>query len=157
MSYTIKPKPTTYKGFRFRSKLEARWAVFFDLAGISWEYEPGVIEVRRQISNVVVKVCPDFYIRYASPGFDCFLEVKHENWGFQRLKELVSTEVAVVSGDPYTSSRRESFSSLSFITDSEEWEDCFDIWITAHGFNSDDVTNWALKARQYDFMGHLPN
>ncbi|WP_026499306.1 hypothetical protein [Butyrivibrio sp. WCD2001] len=31
---------TEYKGYRFRSRLEARWAVFFDDCGVSWEYEP---------------------------------------------------------------------------------------------------------------------
>ncbi len=30
---------TRYKGYRFRSRLEARWAVFFDTAGIDYEYE----------------------------------------------------------------------------------------------------------------------
>ena len=37
---TIKPIETVYKGDRFRSRLEARWAVFFDAARIKWEYEP---------------------------------------------------------------------------------------------------------------------
>jgi hypothetical protein len=32
--------PTTYKATRFRSRLEARWAAFFDLLGWSWVYEP---------------------------------------------------------------------------------------------------------------------
>lgn len=32
--------PTLYKGIRFRSRLEAKWAVFFDLVGWSWVYEP---------------------------------------------------------------------------------------------------------------------
>lgn len=32
--------PTTYKGINFRSRLEARWAAFFDLLGWRWEYEP---------------------------------------------------------------------------------------------------------------------
>lgn len=32
--------PTMYKGIQFRSRLEARWAVFFDTLGIEWEYEP---------------------------------------------------------------------------------------------------------------------
>ena len=36
----IKAIETEYRGFRFRSRLEARWAVFFDAAGIAWEYEP---------------------------------------------------------------------------------------------------------------------
>jgi hypothetical protein len=32
--------PTMYGGIRFRSRLEARWAAFFDLCGFAWEYEP---------------------------------------------------------------------------------------------------------------------
>lgn len=35
-----KPIETVYKGYRFRSRLEARWAVFFDTLGIEWRYEP---------------------------------------------------------------------------------------------------------------------
>lgn len=35
----LKPIETRYKGYRFRSRLEARWAVFFDALGIKWEYE----------------------------------------------------------------------------------------------------------------------
>lgn len=30
---------TTYKGYRFRSRLEARWAVFFETMGYIWRYE----------------------------------------------------------------------------------------------------------------------
>ena len=36
----IKPIETEYAGCRFRSRLEARWAVFFDTLGVRWEYEP---------------------------------------------------------------------------------------------------------------------
>lgn len=32
--------PTTYAGTRFRSRLEGRWAAFFDLIGWRWIYEP---------------------------------------------------------------------------------------------------------------------
>lgn len=35
----IKPIETVFKGFKFRSRLEARWAVFFETLGIPWEYE----------------------------------------------------------------------------------------------------------------------
>lgn len=31
---------TEYRGYLFRSRLEARWAVFFDACRIPWEYEP---------------------------------------------------------------------------------------------------------------------
>lgn len=37
--------PTQYKGVQFRSKLEAKWAVFFDTLGIEWEYEPQGYEI----------------------------------------------------------------------------------------------------------------
>ena len=36
---TIGPIETKYRGYRFRSRLEARWAVFFDALDIDWEYE----------------------------------------------------------------------------------------------------------------------
>ena len=38
-SYKPKAIETKYKGYRFRSRLEARWAVFFDALGLDWEYE----------------------------------------------------------------------------------------------------------------------
>lgn len=37
---TIKAIETEYNGYRFRSRLEARWAVFFDALGVKYEYEP---------------------------------------------------------------------------------------------------------------------
>jgi hypothetical protein len=36
----IKAIETRYKGYRFRSRLEARWAVFFDALELRWDYEP---------------------------------------------------------------------------------------------------------------------
>lgn len=41
----IKPIETVYNGYRFRSRLEARWAVFFDAIGAKWEYEPEGFEL----------------------------------------------------------------------------------------------------------------
>jgi hypothetical protein len=32
--------PTQYRGVNFRSRLEARWAAFFDLLHWDWQYEP---------------------------------------------------------------------------------------------------------------------
>lgn len=45
MRTDIKAIETIYKGYRFRSRLEARWAVFFDALGVSWEYEPEGFEL----------------------------------------------------------------------------------------------------------------
>ena len=44
MNYTIPAKPTTYKGVRYRSRLEAKWAAFFEICGISAFYEPFDLE-----------------------------------------------------------------------------------------------------------------
>src|SRR4051812_45121011 len=60
---------TTYKGKRFRSRLEVRWAMFFDELGIEWEYEP------RQFGCPTAFYVPDFYL----PGHKKFVEVKPEN------------------------------------------------------------------------------
>ncbi|MBP8655083.1 MAG: hypothetical protein WBK37_05740 [Kiritimatiellia bacterium] len=35
----LKPIETKFKGYRFRSRLEARWAVFFDALRLQYEYE----------------------------------------------------------------------------------------------------------------------
>lgn len=49
--------PTEYRGFRFRSRLEAGWAAFFDLIAAPWSYEPV------DLSGYV----PDFVIGYDVP------------------------------------------------------------------------------------------
>ncbi len=42
---TIKAIETEYNGYKFRSRLEARWAVFFDALGVEYEYEPEGFEL----------------------------------------------------------------------------------------------------------------
>lgn len=39
-NYTVPAIPTKYNGINFRSRLEAKWAAFFDLLEWNWEYEP---------------------------------------------------------------------------------------------------------------------
>lgn len=39
MSPDLRPIETVYQGFRFRSRTEARWAVTFEVAGLTWQYE----------------------------------------------------------------------------------------------------------------------
>lgn len=40
MRYTVGAIPTAYAGRLYRSRLEAKWAAFFTLAGWRFEYEP---------------------------------------------------------------------------------------------------------------------
>lgn len=36
---SIKVIETRYRGYRFRSRLEARWALALDVCGVKWQYE----------------------------------------------------------------------------------------------------------------------
>lgn len=62
----IKPIETHYKGYRFRSRLEARWAVFFDSYGLPYEYELEGYRIGNQY------YLPDFYL----PSLSIHVEVK---------------------------------------------------------------------------------
>ena len=55
---------TKYNGFLFRSRLEARWAVFFDSLGIEWSYEPEGFEFKDG-----TRYLPDFYL----PQFNVYI------------------------------------------------------------------------------------
>src|SRR5262245_20844714 len=67
---SIQAIETHYAGCRFRSRLEARWAVFFDYLGIRWEYEPEGFEVENG-----KRYLPDFYL----PGLSHYVEVKGDD------------------------------------------------------------------------------
>lgn len=53
----MKAIQTRYKGYNFRSRLEARWAVFLDDLGVSWCYEPEGFELPDG-----PRYLPDFHI-----------------------------------------------------------------------------------------------
>lgn len=64
----MKAIETVYKGCRFRSRLEARWAVFFDALGVKWEFE------RQGYETPAGPYLPDFWL----PDFGVHFEVKGE-------------------------------------------------------------------------------
>lgn len=65
----IKAIETEYNGDKFRSRLEAKWAVFFVEAGLRYVYEPEGL-----ILENGTKYLPDFYL----PDFDAYVEVKRD-------------------------------------------------------------------------------
>lgn len=58
--------PTEYADTTFRSRTEARWAVFMDAMEIKWRYEPEGFDLDG------VHYLPDFWL----PGLDSWLEIK---------------------------------------------------------------------------------
>ena len=103
----IKAIETVYKGYRFRSRLEARWAVFFDALGIKWEYEKEGYDFNG------THYLPDFYL----PHCRLWLETKPSSF-FDRsvtpyevvldatikltlLQKATGENVAMIVGQPY--------------------------------------------------------
>lgn len=64
---SIRAIQTRYKGYAFRSRLEARWAVFFDHLKIKWEYEPEGFDLGNGL-----RYLPDFWL----PDLGLWVEVK---------------------------------------------------------------------------------
>lgn len=91
----LKPIETKYKGCLFRSRLEARWAVFFDEMGIPWEYEKEGYNL-----PTVGWYLPDFWL----PQQQCFFEVKGaepnqvEKLKASNLSKVARKVVALASG-----------------------------------------------------------
>lgn len=63
---TAKAIETIYRGVRFRSRTEARWAVFMDACGVRWEYEKEAFDLPAG------RYCPDFWL----PDLLKWLEIK---------------------------------------------------------------------------------
>jgi len=78
-SSKIKAIETAYRGYKFRSRLEARWAIFFDTLHLKWVYE----EEGFDFIDTPVVYCgdeilytgyylPDFYF----PDLNYYVEIK---------------------------------------------------------------------------------
>src|SRR4051812_42981617 len=67
---TIAAIQTTYKGYRFRSRLEARWAIFFDCVGMRWDYEVEPILVNGEA------YLPDFKLYPPDVRKPVYVEIK---------------------------------------------------------------------------------
>lgn len=79
---------TVYKGYRFRSRLEARWAVFFETLGVEFNYEAEGFRLG------TIDYLPDFYL----PSIPAFFEVKGRELNAD--DELKVSQLAIRSGYP---------------------------------------------------------
>lgn len=72
----IKAIETKYRGYRFRSRLEARWAVFFDALDIAWEYEKEGFDLGKHGHYL-----PDFWL----PDINAWIEIKGQKASDQEI------------------------------------------------------------------------
>lgn len=97
MDDKIKAIETVYNGYKFRSRLEARWAVFFDELGVKYEYEPEGFVLDEHGWYL-----PDFWLVDAN----WFVEIKPQGPFLlckkaKALAEKSGCEVLYISGNPY--------------------------------------------------------
>jgi len=92
------PKRTIYNGYCFRSRLEAKWAKFFEYCNVPYEYESKTFELRDGSSYT-----PDFYL----PSMNCWLEIKptypseEERVKAQLLTEILQPNAEGCEGDEF--------------------------------------------------------
>lgn len=67
---SIKAIETVYRGYKFRSRLEARYAVLFDALGLEWEYEAEGYDM-----GDAGRYLPDFWL----PGIGWHIEIKPDS------------------------------------------------------------------------------
>lgn len=85
----IKAIETEYAGCIFRSRLEARWAVFFDALGVEWEHEPEGFETSAG------RYLPDFRLRNRGAWYSTlWFEVKPPGYPHDRRHAALALETA---------------------------------------------------------------
>lgn len=98
MTTGVQAIETFYKGYRFRSRLEARWAVFFDTLGVAYEYEPEGFDLGQY-----GRYLPDFWL----PKQQTFVEIKWRDQGEHiaksaALAKMLLAKVLYVAGSPFS-------------------------------------------------------
>ena len=68
----IKAIETIYDNYHFRSRLEARWAIFFNTLRVKYEYEKEGFDIDG------LWYLPDFYL----PDYSCWVEIKPDSFVF---------------------------------------------------------------------------
>jgi hypothetical protein len=95
----IRAIETHYNGYRFRSRLEARWAVFLDTLGVDWEYEKEGYDL-----GEAGRYLPDFWL--SKHGY--WVEIKGQEPGLDERKKMETLalqsgkSVYIFVGDPGT-------------------------------------------------------
>ena len=149
----MKAIPTEYGGCRFRSRLEARWAAFFDLCRWHWTYEPFDLDgwiPDFALHSVDRKIAALVEIKPLSPGQIAKLEKRSQFMGTDLEKILpharecgvefgeddepsdhdaLKPDILVLGSEPLCLTHYGSeFSYLGVLVGYECWSDCdFDL------------------------------
>lgn len=105
---TIKAIETEYKGYRFRSRLEARWAVFFDVCRVRWEYEPeGFVLSNGQyylpdflLHDVEGRATGDLYVEVKGKMTEADAKKIYSFSGWEMSRTGIENPILIVAGIP---------------------------------------------------------
>jgi hypothetical protein len=117
----IAPIPTTHNGITFRSRTEARWAVFFDQLGIAYRYEQEGFELPGG------RYLPDFFLPGVNDGM--FVEIKgiaptaDEYRACEELAKASTRPVLIVYGSPPESGAELDSLNRNFVLFDAQGED----------------------------------
>lgn len=99
---SLAPIPTRYAGCRFRSRLEARWAVFFDVLGCRWVYEPEGFDLPNTGNYLPDFWVEDFPVQYMYGGetykTKFWVEVKPDVPRLLSTEDFKLKELALLTG-----------------------------------------------------------
>lgn len=129
--------PTTYKGIEYRSRLEAKWAYFFDMLGWPYQYEPYELD----------GYIPDFALTFGNP---ILVEVKpvcsidevvqkcqkpiHAAWNENRRVLIVGGHIGY-HGDPDISLGKQTYFNVGWLAyGPDEFDECDESNITSAPF-----------------------
>lgn len=137
----IRAIETRYKGYRFRSRTEARWAVFLDSLGLEWAYEPEGYQTRHG------QYLPDFFVEGGNGNRGPWIEVKGGTPTALEVQKLcdVCEDTAsygiLVSGPPSLESPHEACKTRwlhihkeGFPDDEDTVNPIWDQWWVTHGW-----------------------
>ncbi|WCM94080.1 hypothetical protein M5C99_04930 [Acidovorax sp. NCPPB 2350] len=144
----MKPIETRYQGFRFRSRAEARWAVFLDALQIPWTYEIEGFNLDG------TRYLPDFWVK----GWNLWIEVKGPAPTADEIEKChllalsSGKRVLLLSGEPWIQGDRPLYDIMMFSHPEDArhmtsgWEfgegrrNADEIWLL-----SDEFGAWALN------------
>lgn len=140
----IQPIETRWQGYRFRSRLEARWAVYFEAMKIPWDYEPEGFDL-----GDLGWYLPDFQLY----GKSIYAEVKpagrdHEEVRrkMERLASGMQVNAILLDGPPEI----RSYPALEPVGDKHHLDCWWDEWVLCnyrsegrpwHGASPTDAAN----------------
>ncbi|SRR6266480_246319 len=127
----IKAIETIYNGYKFRSRLEARWATFFNALGIEYWYE------KEGFSLGGVPYLPDFYLPRLSYWIEVKPDVPMDDEREKAIRLCIDSAMTtiILAGDAWTTVKCFNFCSTiqtreEITAKYEKYEDSTVSWIT---------------------------